>query len=369
MRLITNFAMMFGIIALVGCGTQPQKQVSNASTDTAATSPNGAMPVFSFAASEYPSWSTFMVAAKAGLINPKEGGAPGTFEKKWNVDIVLHVKDYDPCITMFGGGTVDGTCLTNIDALNPAFGRATTAIMPTSTSAGADKIITVGNINNLADLKGKKTYGLAKSVSHYNFYRLLKQSKLNPADYPFVQLDPAAAATAIQSGNGDVQSISVWNPFALQTLRTNTKSKSIADSGSIPEEIIDMVVVATDSLEKPGGDRFAACLCDVFYEINRKLEDPKTSDTITQAIGADFSNLPLTDMRICLRETRFYANPKVGTKLFVSPEFRSTMKVVQEACLAIELVEQGKMPTVGFNEPVTQLNFDTRFMNLVSKNR
>ena len=41
-------------------------------------------------------------AAKAGLINPKEGGEPGSLEKKWGVDIVLHVKDYDPCVRLVG---------------------------------------------------------------------------------------------------------------------------------------------------------------------------------------------------------------------------------------------------------------------------
>lgn len=81
--------------AVIGCnrgGDQPKVSDNTAEK----------LPVFSLATSEYPSWSTFVVAAKAGLINPKEGGEPGSLEKKWGVDIVLHVKDYDPCVRLVG---------------------------------------------------------------------------------------------------------------------------------------------------------------------------------------------------------------------------------------------------------------------------
>ncbi len=57
------------------------------------------------------------------------------------------------------------------------------------------------------------------------------------------------------------------------------------DSSAIPEEIIDMVVVAKDSLAKPGGKRFAYCVAETFYALNKRIEDPKTGDDTLVALG------------------------------------------------------------------------------------
>jgi hypothetical protein len=52
-----------------------------------------AVPSFTIAVSEYPSWSgTFLTACDIGLINGEKGKL-GPIEKKWNVD--LEVKDAD----------------------------------------------------------------------------------------------------------------------------------------------------------------------------------------------------------------------------------------------------------------------------------
>ena len=355
MRITTFVLAAVMTAALIGCKGGDTPKVESNNTEAK-------LPVFSLATSEYPSWSTFVVAAKAGLINPREGGEPGSLEKKWGVDIVLHVKDYDPCLTMYGGGTVDACCMTNMDALNPSLTRATTAIIPTSTSAGGDKVIAVG-VEDLKGLKGQKVYGLAKSVSEYTYVRCLQVKELDPKDYPFVNLEPSAAATAIQTGSNDVKAVCIWNPFALQTLRTQKSAKVVCDSSMIPEEIIDMVVVSNDALKRDKGEEFACCVCDIFYEVNKKMADPKTSEVTYKALGAEFSNLNADDMKTCCKDTRFYANNDAGTTLFTSPKFqKTTMAQVVKTCQQIGVLEGGKAPKIGFGDPSAQLNFDTKYM-------
>jgi hypothetical protein len=362
--------LMMGI--LTGCAEpkpeQPEQVEQEAYKVTDIIAVDGPMPVFSVASSEYPSWSTLMVAVKLGLINGNQGGVPGSLETKWNVDLVLEVKDYDPCLALFANGAVDAVCMTNIDALNPALGRPCTAICPTSTSVGADKVIAVG-YTKIEELKGKKVYGLKKSVSEYSYVRELENRGLNPAEYPFENLDPAAAATAIQSGTGEVQAICVWNPFALQTLRTNTNSVTICDTSEIPEEIIDMMVVGNDSLKKEGGNSFAALLCETYYEVCYRLNDANSekADATLTALGEDFSNLPLDDMRIIVKETQFYGTPEKGIILFTNESFRTKMETVVATCQKIEILEKDKAPTVGYNEPEKQLNFSTMFMERLLK--
>lgn len=372
MKQITTFALLLSMFAFVGCSNEKQNSptTTNGSAvedTTTSTVSSETLPAFVHTASEYPSWSTFMVAAKAGLINPSQGGEHGTLESKWGVDVVLQVQDYDPCITMYANGTCDSTCITDMDVLNPSLGRSTTVIMPTSTSAGADKIIAVG-VNTVEDLKSVPTYGLAKSVSHYNFVRCLEVSGQNPSDFEFKNLDPAPAATALQTSSGDVQSISVWNPFALQTLRTNQNSKEILSSKLIAGEIVDCVVVGNDSLAKPKGKEYAACLCDIFYEVNKKLQstDDSVANATLTALGEDFSKLPLQDMRIVVQETQFYYTPQDGIALFESQKFQTEiMPTVVKTCKAIGVLDENQSVEIGYGDSTKQLNFDTQYMKMV----
>lgn len=377
MKWFTNFGLMFaiaGALALGGCnkgGDQPPAEddpapteVQPGDTPAATVTPEESSDVLfvgTLAPSEYPSWSVFMTAEKAGFINGKKG-EQGTIEKKYNVDIVLDVNDYDTCLQKYGAGTVDAVCITNTDILPIAQSRRSTASQPTSTSDGADAVIAVG-IDDLQGLKGTTTYGLAKSVSQFCFVASLKAKGENPSDYKFENLDPEAAATALQTGSNDVKSICVWNPYKMQTLRKTNGSKNLLDSTAIPEQIIDMVVIATETIEKPGGDRFATAICATFYEVNKKLADPKTADATATALGEDFSNLGLEDMRKVLTETSFYSTPQDGSKLFESEKFqKTTMPAVIKTCQEIGILKTGEQPTIGYDDPSAQLNFTTKFM-------
>jgi len=168
---------------------------ATASENSSSASASGVTPSFSLAWSEYPSWSIFAVAEADGLINGKPGEM-GSLEEKWKVDVVLHESDYDTCITMYGSQNVDAACLTNMDALNPSLSRASSMILPTSTSHGADACIVVDTIQTIEDLKGKNVYGLEKSVSEYCFVRNLEINAQKEKDYSFSNMDPAAAAAA-----------------------------------------------------------------------------------------------------------------------------------------------------------------------------
>ncbi|MCY2975561.1 MAG: hypothetical protein NTW52_12945 [Planctomycetota bacterium] len=353
----------FLCIACAGCESSTNTASNTSSTNPVTTSGDakgaGKVSTFTLAWSEYPSWSVFGVADEIGLLN-KEAGKQGELEKKWNVDVVLKGVDYDTCLQMYGSNTADAVCITNMDTLGPAMDRASVAILPTSTSVGADACIAVG-IDDLDGLKGNTTRGLERSVSQYAFERILVKKGLDPKDFPFTNMDPGAAASALQTGDSSVQSIMVWNPFVMQTLRDQPKSKKLFDSSEIPEEIIDMVVVGKDSLAKEGGKQFASCLVETFYAINARMADPKTADKTLVAIGANFSSLGLEDMKQVVQQTRFYSSPEAALKLLTSDEFRNkTMPAVVDFCVAQKIVNQ--KPSIGFDTADTQVNFDTSFL-------
>lgn len=357
---MTSFlrAWLMATVAAFTCvGCAPSKSGTGGAGGQSGSSSSA--PHFTLAWSEYPSWSVFGVADDEGLLN-KDKGELGELEKKWNVDIVLNQADYDGCITQYATSTADAVCITNMDILAPSVGRPAVAIMPTSTSVGADACIVAG-ISDIEGLKGQSTHGLEKSVSQYCFERVLEMKGYKPAEFPFVNKDPAVAANGMQAAQSDFKSIMVWNPFVLDTLRKRTDAKVLFDSSSIPEEIIDMVVVGKDSLGKEGGKRFAYCIAETFYRVNKLMADAATSDKTLVALGAKFSGLKLEDMKEVVQQTRFYSTPDSALALFEGQKFRDeTMPTVADFCLSHGICDQ--KPTFSFAAGDSQLTFDSQFM-------
>lgn len=325
------------------------------------------LPSFSLAWSEYPSWSTFGVAHKYGLINGHKGKM-GEIENKWGVDIVLIEADYDPCITMYGSAQCDAVCITNMDALNPCLSRKSAAILPTSTSFGADACIVTG-ISELTALRGKKIYGLAKSVSEYCFVRAVEIKGEKEKDFLFTNMDPGAAALAMQQKQKGYDAIMVWNPFVLETLNKRKDAKVLFDSTTIPGEIIDMVVMAQSSLDKPGGEKFACAVIDTFYAINKRLADPKTRNDTLVSLGEKFSNLDLASMEKVVQQTKFYSTPEEGLNLYTGDKLKKEiMPRVVDFCVSHDVIPQKPVIGYGSKDEVkdASLRFDVSYINKVS---
>jgi NitT/TauT family transport system substrate-binding protein len=325
-----------------------------------------APPVFSLAWSEYPSWSTFGVAHEVGLINGKKGKL-GEIEKKWNVDIVLKEADYDSCITLYGSGQVDAAALTNMDALPPALSKPSVAILPTSTSVGADALITNKKATDVKMLKGRDVYGLAMTVSEYTFVRNLEILGEDPAEYTFTNMDPAAAATAMQQKQKGYEAIVVWNPFVMETLNKRDDVHVLFDSSKIEGEIVDMVVASQSSLDKPGGDAFAHAVIDTFYAVSDRIEAPDTREDTLVALGEKFSHLDAKAMEVVVTQTQFYKTPEAGMAVFTGDKLKEVMGRV------VKFEQERKMldsdPKIGYGVKSAaadaHLRFDPSYMAAV----
>ena len=350
------------VVGLLGCSSSPAPSPSSASPAVSVKQAPADMPSFSLAWSEYPSWSVFGVADEKKLIDGRAGWI-GPLEEKWGVDIVLKLADYDACITLYGNNTSDAVCVTTLDALAPSLGRASVVIAPTSTSVGADACLST--IKDLDGLKGKTTYGLEKSVSQFVFERCLEKKGLDPKDFPFKNMDPAAAAQALQQSQPGIDAIMVWQPFVMQTERSREGVGRLFDSSVIPEEVVDSIVVGKDVLDKPGGDKFACAVLDAYYTVCRLMEDPTEGDETHIAIGKKFCNLGLDDMRAVCTQTSFrYNTPAKGQALFNRIDFRDKITpTVVEFCVSHGMCQT--KPSVGWSQPDARLNFDSKYMQRV----
>jgi ABC-type nitrate/sulfonate/bicarbonate transport system substrate-binding protein len=354
-----------GLVLISGC----PNPASNPANTTNPKPEN--YPTFTLAWSEYPSWSVFGVAAEKQLIDGAKGKI-GRLEERWGVDIELKLLEYDKCINAYTDKTCDAVCITNMDTLNPAVTRKSVAIMPTSTSVGADALIVNKDLDLDKLVADKiKVRGLAESVSDYAFYRLLEKHGKDKSKYVFDNMDPGEAARQMQAKNKDVQAIMVWNPFVLQTLRSRgDEVKQVFSSEEIPEEIIDMVVVGDDVLTKEKGKEFACCVIQTFYEFNKMLntDNKEERKKLLVDLGDKFSSLNAEDMEICCTKTRFYSTPDKALGLFKGEQFPKTMDMIVKDYLDRKVLKSSA-PKLGYGSadqaPEAQFRFDPTFIEKV----
>ena len=335
------------MLLAVGCTTTDNPDVAKSdSAEEVAT--------FSLAWSEYPSWSVFGVADEMGLIDGAAGKL-GSLEEEYGVDIELKEAGYDTCLNMFTSKECDGVCITNMDALivcSGADGRDGVAVMPTSTSLGADACLVTEAVTDIEALKGVPVHGLKGTVSEYCFVRCLEQAGFDEADFDFSNQDPAIAAQNMQNGSESHQAIMVWNPFVLQTLSDRDDVRVLFDSSEIPGEIVDMVVVGRDVLEQPGSDKFVQAVAAAFYAVSDAL-DAEGGDEVLVALGKKFSNLDLSQMKQVVEQTQFYKTPSAAADLMNGEAFQATMQTVTKFCESHGLVES---PSVGYGPDAGEVN-------------
>ncbi len=351
--------VLFSVAILLCLAAFPACKRETGSSES--TTANAETPTFSLSWSEYPSWSVFGVADELGLIDGAAGKL-GSVEQKYGVDIELKEADYASCLNMFSSGDCDAVCITNMDALIVSPSRAGVALLPTSTSNGADACLVTEAIADIEALKSHPVLGLKGTVSEYCFVRCLELAGFEERDFNFSNQDPAIAATSMQQRAESHQAIMVWNPFVLQTLRDRSDVRVLFDSSQIPGEIVDMVVIGTDSLAKPKSEEFVKAVMAAFYGVNEALADPTRGDEVLVAVGKKFSNLGLEDMKQVVKQTEFYKTPAEAKALLESPEFQTTMKTVTDFCVEHELVSD---PSIGYgpNAGEVKLRFDSSFLD------
>ncbi len=345
---LTIIPLIAALLVVVAC--RPKDNASSSSAES------GPLPVFSLAWSEYPSWSVFGVADELGLIDA-EAGELGSIEEQYGIDIELKEASYDSCLNMFSSGDCDAVCITNMDALIVSPSRDGVAVLPTSTSKGADACLVTEAVPDIEALKQHPVYGLKGTVSEYCFVRCLELAGFDEKDFNFTNQDPAIAATNMQQKAETHQAIMVWNPFVIQTLRDRSDVRVLFDSSQIPGEIVDMVVAGRDVMQREKADAFVKAVAAAFYAVNRAIEDPAQGDEVLVALGKNFSNLGLDDMRLVVQQTVFYKTPAEAKALLSSNEFKQTMETVTEFCVSHDLVKE---PSVGYgpDSGETKLRFD-----------
>lgn len=152
-------------------------------------------------------------------------------------------------------------------------------------SAGADGILTVKDINDVQDFKGKEIAVQPGFVNHFFLLYILDANGLSSKDITVVPMDPDKASAAFIAKEVDVAV--TWEPYLSQVAEDRPDGKTFLTSNDYPGLIVDILVFNNDFIEKePDAVR---AFVDAWYEaLDFLATNPEEGHAIIgQAMGLD----------------------------------------------------------------------------------
>jgi NitT/TauT family transport system substrate-binding protein len=293
----------------------------------------GNPPTFTVGWSVYVGWDPYQYMAKSGLL--KKWG------DKYGVAIKVQRFDYAPSLDAFVSKNIDACAMTNMEALDmpAAAGIDTTAVIVGDYSNGNDAVLVRHNLA-LNQIPGKRVLLVEKTVSQYLFERAMALNNLTGElkRVQFVNTSDSDIAGAFLS-DASQQVVVTWKPLVSQILKGPGITR-VFDSSRIPGEILDLLVIRTEVLNRPdgAGQRFAKAVVGAWYELMAQMSKPgPESDKVLTAI-ASVSEDSLASYKEQLSTTHMFYTPQSAADMAVSGQLKTTMELVREFCFTHALL-------------------------------
>ncbi len=248
--------------------------------------------------------------------------------EKYGIDVeIVQINDYVESINQYTACAFDGVSATNMDTPSiPAGGGVdTTALIVGDFSNGNDAIILKGE-GDLASLAGKPVHLVEVSVSHYLLARGLDSVGLSEADLArVVNTSDADMIAAFETDN--VEAVVTWNPLVSAILEYPAATR-LFDSAEIPGEIIDLMVVNTETLA--ANPDFGKALVGAWYEAMALMSSDTPEGVAARTAMAEASGTDLAGYDAQLASTEMFYDPAAAVAFTQSPEIKTTMVNVAE---------------------------------------
>ncbi|MGF1682123.1 putative urea ABC transporter substrate-binding protein [Photobacterium minamisatsumaniensis] len=319
---------------------------------------------FTLAWSIYVGWMPWDYADHSGILDK--------WADKYNIEIdVVQVNDYIESINQFTTGQFDATVMTNMDALTipAASGVDSTALVVGDFSNGNDGIVLKGN-KSLKDLKGQDINLVELSVSHYLMARALESVGLSERDVKVVNTSDADLIAAFSTN--DVTSVVTWNPL-LSEITAQPNTSLVFNSSNIPGEIIDLLVVNTNTLKD--NPALGKALTGAWYEIMSIMQSPSKGDE-AKSFMALASGTNLDNYKSQLNATNMFYSAQDAVSFTTSPNLMSTMQKVSEFSFEHGLLGDGapdatvigvETPAGVYGDPTNiKLRFSSEYMQMAA---
>jgi len=170
-------------------------------------------------------------------------------------------------------------------------------------------------------------------------------------------------------GSDDVTSVVTWNPL-LSEVASMPESNVVFDSTGIPGEIIDLLVVNTQTLND--NPELGMALTGAWYEIMAIMSGDDEAAVEARQYMAEASGTDLAGYDAQLDSTMMFYTPEAAVEFTSSDSLPETMQYVAEFSFDHGLLGEGapdagfigmQMPASNFgNEANTTLRFDPSYM-------
>ena len=317
-------------------------------------------------------WSIYVGWMPWGYL--ADSGIMKKWADKYGISVeIVQINDYVESINQYTAGGYDGCSMTNMDALSiPAGGGVdTTALIVGDYSNGNDGII-LKDKGALVDIKGQNVNLVELSVSHYLLARALDGVGLSERDVTVVNTSDADMIAAYQTP--DVTSVVTWNPL-LSEIEASENATKVFDSAGIPGEIIDIMMVNTETLAD--NPNFGKALVGAWYELMALMSADSDEAKAARTAMAKASGTDLAGYDAQLATTKMFYTPKDAVAFTQSAELPQTMKFVAEFLFDKGILGEGAPGPdfVGVSFPDgsvygdknnVKLRFDTTYMQMAA---
>ena len=329
-------------------------------------------PTFTVGWSIYVGWNPYQYMAKSGILKK--------WADKYNVAIKVQRFDYAPSLEAFVAKNIDACTMTNMEALDmpAAAGVDSTAIIVGDYSNGNDALL-VRNGLTFPALAGKQIMLVQKTVSEYLFERGMalngQQDQIRKVHLVNTSDSDIVTAFTSQASN---QAVVTWKPLVSQIRKTKGVT-TLFDSSKIPGEILDLLVVRSEVLNRPdgAGARFAKAITGAWYETMTQF---KASSKTALTGSAEASGDTLASYEEQLQTTHLFYTPQSAADYAASKELRDKMELVRQFCFRHQLlgVKTGSADDVAILYPDksvqgrkdrVRLRFDTGYMQQAAQGK
>lgn len=286
--------------SLTSCGDKETAESSSEKT------------TFKIAWSPYTGWEPLSYMVQSGILkkHADENGITISVDK---------LNDYVESINLYSSGEYDAVSITNMDALAfpAASGVDSTFLLPTDFSNGNDAIVSK-SAASVSELKGKDIKLVELSVSHYMLARALQMNGLTEKDVTVTNSSDAQIGSLFTAS--DDSTVVTWNPI-VNSIKAQPNANILFDSSKLPGEIIDTLIVKTDS-----SPAFKKALSGAWYETMEAMEkgDAKAMEAIADSAGGT-----LEQFKDQLATTKMFYQKSAAKTFIESEDLKKTMEFVR----------------------------------------
>jgi len=299
--------------------------------------------------------------------------------KKWadkygiNVEVV-QLNDYIESINQYTAGEFDGCAMTNMDALSiPAAGGVDTSVLIAGDYSNGNDGLILKEGGDLASIKGQNVNLVELSVSHYFLARALETVGLSEKDITVVNTSDADMVSVY--GTPEITAVATWNPM-LSEILASQKGELVFDSSKIPGEIIDAMMVNTQTLKD--NPALGKALVGAWFEtLALMAADTPESKAALESMAAA-SGTDLAGYKAQLAATALFYTPEKLLEFTTDDKLKQTMKFVAEFLFDHGILGEGAPSAefVGVEFPDgsvygdannVKLRFDNSFVDMAAK--